>query len=51
MKNKLVEFNGRIELVTKKLEKLEQNNYVTEWQNSSPDPNDLLAGYARVNAN
>ncbi|XP_056348081.1 protein Mis18-beta isoform X1 [Oenanthe melanoleuca] len=48
VKEKLVAFNSRLELVIKKLEKQEQNNYVTEWQNSSAD-HDLLSAYARVN--
>lgn len=51
VKEKLVEFNSRVELVLKKLKKLEQNNCVKEWQNSSSDPDDLLAGSAKVNAN
>lgn len=51
MKEKLVDFNRRIEEAIRKLEKMEENNYVTEWQNSSTDPDDLLPGYARVNAN
>lgn len=46
-----MDFNGRVELVMRKLEKLEQNNYVTEWQNSSTAPDDLLSGDGRVNAN
>ncbi|KAF4787960.1 Opa interacting protein 5 [Turdus rufiventris] len=51
VKEKLVDFNSRIEVVIRKLEKMEENNYVTEWQNSSTEPDDLLSGYAKVNAN
>ncbi|XP_057882497.1 protein Mis18-beta [Melospiza georgiana] len=53
MKEKLVELSTRVELLTRKLDKIimEQNNYVTEWQNSSTDPDDLLSGYAGVNTN
>ncbi|XP_016154397.1 PREDICTED: protein Mis18-beta, partial [Ficedula albicollis] len=49
VKEKLVAFNNRIESAIKKLEKQEQNNYVTEWQNSLADPDDLLSAYERVN--
>lgn len=51
MKEKLVDYNSRIEVVIRKLEKMEENNYVTEWQNYSTEPDDLLSGYAKVNAN
>ncbi|KAL2303551.1 hypothetical protein Nmel_008823 [Mimus melanotis] len=51
VKEKLVDFHNRIELVIRKLEKLEQNKYVTEWPNSSTDPDDLVSEYAGVNAN
>ncbi|XP_050191359.1 protein Mis18-beta [Myiozetetes cayanensis] len=51
LKEKLVEFHIRMELLTNKLKELEQSNYVTQWQSSASDTDGLPPGYAGVRIN